>query len=291
MSYLHIGNTPMARYRAESAPSARIFVKQEQFNGSGSVKDRPAYRMIASALDGGTLQKGGLIVEATSGNMGISLAYVAKHFGIKTIFTMPSCMSSGRRRLLERYGAQLVLTDDGGMEEAVKTAERIAIQRNGLYMRQFCNSDNMLAHYFTTAEEILTQCPDIDVFVAGVGTGGTLCGTAKRLKEYNPAIEIIAVEPSESAVISGGKAGKHVIEGIGANFVPQLLDMKLVDRVVQVSGGEAIAEARRLNEEGFCVGYSSGANIAAAKAVATDGSRRGANIVTLFADSGDRYSW
>lgn len=266
-------------------------VKQEQFNASGSVKDRPALNMIVSAVNSGLLSDNGTIIEATSGNMGISLAYIGQQLGYKVILTMPSSMSVERRQMLQKLSAQLVLVDGVGMQPSIDQANIIAdTTANSVQLRQFENIANRTAHSLTTAREILSQTNGkVDVFVAGVGTGGTISGVGMALKQYNSNIEIIAVEPSESAVLSLQHKGAHGIQGIGAGFVPQVLDMSVVDRVITVSTQQAKSMWTTLNSQGYGVGISSGANMAVACQLSAMPSYEGKTIVTLFPDSIDRY--
>lgn len=286
---LNIGNTPLTKYCASGR--ADIMVKQEQFNASGSVKDRPALNMIVSAVNSGLLSDNGTIIEATSGNMGISLAYIGQQLGYKVILTMPSSMSVERRQMLQKLSAQLVLVDGVGMQLSIDQANKIAdTTANSVQLRQFENIANRTAHSLTTAREILSQTNGkVDVFVAGVGTGGTISGVGMALKQYNSNIEIIAVEPSESAVLSLQQKGAHGIQGIGAGFVPQVLDMSVVDRVITVSTQQAKSMWTTLNSQGYGVGISSGANMAVACQLSAMPSYEGKTIVTLFPDSIDRY--
>ena len=273
------------------AGSARILAKLESQNPGGSIKDRICLAMIEAAERDGALCPGGTIVEPTSGNTGIGLAMVAAAKGYRLILTMPDTMSEERRGMLRAYGAELVLTPDSkGMHEAVRRAEQIVADNPGYFMpQQFSNPANPTAHRDTTAREILAQCPTLDAFVAGVGTGGTITGVGTVLKREKPATQIIAVEPSASPVLSGGEPGFHAIQGIGAGFVPGVLDMDVVDRVVSVGDEEAGAHARELaRKEGILVGISSGANCAAALRVAAELGADG-TVVTVFCDTGQRY--
>lgn len=285
---LGIGNTPFMPYEEDF--DADIFFKQENYNASGSIKDRPALAMILQAEQDGILKKGDTIVEATSGNMGISLAYVGLKRGYKVILTMPDTMSAERRELLQGLGAKLVLTDGAkGMQESINKAVELA--KNGaVYLKQFENAQNVNAHYVSTADEIAEAIDRVDVFVAGVGTGGTLVGTGKRLKEIFPGCQVIGVEPASSAVLSGKSASPHAIQGIGANFVPPLYDKSVVDAVMQVSDDEALDLFYLMNKkQGYCCGISSAANVAVCIRLANLPEYKGKNIVTVFPDGDDRY--
>lgn len=286
---LGIGNTPLIPYEEDF--DADIFVKNEAMNASGSVKDRAALAMILDAEENGLLSRGDTIVEATSGNMGIALAYVGVRRGYKVLLTMPETMSVERRQLLQGLGAQLVLTEGAlGMQGSIELAEELSHNKHTLWLKQFENKANLLAHYFSTGEEILSELPKVDVFVAGVGTGGTLCGTALRLKEALPNCEIVAVEPAASPAISLGKKGSHVIQGIGAGFVPSLYQRELVNKVQLVENDEAMDMFFTLNKvQGYCCGISAAANIAVAVRLAKQAEYAGKNIVTLFPDGDDRY--
>ncbi len=287
---LGIGDTPLIPYEEDF--DADIYVKNEAMNASGSVKDRPALAMILDAEEKGLLHAGDTIVEATSGNMGISLAYVGVKRGYKVVLTMPETMSVERRALLQGLGAQLILTEGSlGMKGALELAEQLSSQKNTVWLKQFENPANVLAHYLSTGEEILSQLERTDIFVAGVGTGGTLIGTARRLKVANPNCKIVAVEPASSAAISRGEKGAHAIQGIGAGFVTKLYDASLVDSVQVVTDEEAMDMFFTLNKkQGYCCGISSAANIVAAIRFANDPSCKGKNIVTLFPDGDDRYA-
>ena len=286
---LGIGNTPLIPYEEDF--DADIYVKDESQNASGSVKDRSALAMILQAEEDGVLHKGDTIVEATSGNMGISLAYIGVKRGYKVLLTMPDTMSVERRQLLQGLGAQLVLTEGNlGMRGAIEQAEVFGREHGHVLIRQFQNKANVLAHYLSTADEIVSDLPKIDYFVAGVGTGGTLIGTAKRLKEINTDIKIVAVEPASSPAITKGTSGAHQIQGIGAGFVTDLYDASLVDNVQTVTDDEALDMFYTLNlKQGYCCGISSAANIVVAVRLAQAEENKGKNIVTLFADGDDRY--
>ncbi len=289
-----IGNTPMLRLtRVVGTGDAEVWAKLEGFNPGGSVKDRPALAMIEDAEKKGKLKKGMTIVEPTSGNTGIGLAMVAAVKGYHIILTMPESMTMERRKLLEAYGAELVLTPaDKGMKGAIaKADELLSSSREYFKPDQFGNPANPLVHRRTTAKEILKfmGAKKIDAFVAGVGTGGTISGVGEALKKKYRNITIIAVEPAASPVLSGGQPGRHIIQGIGAGFVPAILNTKIYDEIIQVTNDQAADTARRLaQEEGMLVGVSSGAACwAALQAAARLG--KGKRVVTVFPDVGERY--
>ena len=288
-----IGRTPMVRLSrfAPDAP-ARLLAKLESANPGGSVKDRIAVAMIHAAETGGRLTAGGQIVEATSGNTGIGLAVVAAARGYRLTLTMPESMSAERRALLAAYGAELVLTPAGeGMAGAVRRARQIADEQRAFLPSQFDNPANPQVHRRITAHEIWNDTGgDVDVFVAGVGTGGTITGVGRTLKEKNPAVRVVAVEPAESPVLSGGTAGPHGIQGIGAGFVPGVLDPTVYDDVVRVDVEQARAAARRLaRTEGILAGVSSGAALHAAATVARRAQHAGQTVVVVLPDTGERY--
>lgn len=291
-----IGNTPMLRLRnIEKAEKleACLIAKIELFNPGGSVKDRIALAMIEAEERKGNLVPGGVIIEPTSGNTGIGLAWVASVKGYKLILTMPETMSVERRKLLKALGAMLVLTPGSeGMNGAIRKATELRDNTPGaVILQQFENPANPAAHVSTTAEEIWRDTAgQVDIFVAGVGTGGTLCGTAKGLKSHNPDIKAVAVEPETSPVLSGGKAGPHGLQGIGAGFVPKNFNADVVDGIVTVSDRNAMRAARQLvKSEGLLTGISSGAALFAAISVAKKPENKGKNIVVLFPDTGERY--
>lgn len=291
-----IGNTPLmevARLSQEENLKARLLVKLECFNPGGSVKDRAALSMIEAAERDGTLVPGATIIEPTSGNTGIGLAWIASVKGYRVVLTMPETMSLERRRLLQALGAELVLTPGGeGMSGAIRKAEEIRDNTPGaMILQQFDNPANPQAHLETTAEEIWRDTDGcVDIFVAGVGTGGTLCGTAKGLKSHNPGMTIVGVEPYDSAVLSGGQAGQHGLQGIGAGFVPKNYDAEVVDMIVRVTDDDAIRASRLLTKtEGVMVGISSGAALHAAIQLAKDDANEGKTIVVLLPDTGERY--
>lgn len=286
-----IGRTPLVRLGEEVHGSASIWGKLENNNPGGSVKDRIALSMIAAAEASGKLRPGATVVEPTSGNTGIGLSLVCALKGYKLILTMPETMSHERRRLLGAYGAELVLTPGSmGMRGAIEKAEELSRQPDTYMPMQFRNPANPQAHEETTGPEILDSMEaPIDAFVAGVGTGGTITGVGRVLRRRYPKIEIVAVEPAESAVLSGGNPGPHKIQGIGAGFVPDVLDLSLLSSILKVTAEQAIATTRRLaREEGLLVGISAGANVFAARQVA----KRlgpGKNVVTILCDTGERY--
>ncbi len=287
-----IGNTPLLELgRIVPDGSARILAKLEFLNLGGSVKDRICLAMVEAAEKQGRLKPGATIVEPTSGNTGIGLALVAAARGYHCILTMPETMSTERRSLLSAYGAELVLTADShGMHAAVDKARDLAEANPAYFMpEQFSNPANPETHRRTTGPEILEQAPELDAFVAGVGTGGTISGVGATLRAEKSSVRIVAVEPSASPVLSGGKPGFHAIQGIGAGFVPDNLDADLIDQVLTVSDEEAVETTRRLAcEEGLLVGVSSGANCAAALRIAAELGPR-ATVITMFCDSGQRY--
>ena len=290
------GKTPMmelCNYEKENELRAKIIGKLEFFNPAGSVKDRVAVKMIDEAEKTGILKEGSVVIEPTSGNTGIGLAAVCAARGYKIILTMPETMSVERRSLLGAYGAQIVLTDGKkGMSGAIDKAKELAAQYDGSFIpSQFENAANPQAHYETTGPEIWDDIDgNVDIFVAGVGTGGTISGTGKYLKEKNPDIKIVAVEPKDSPVLSGGKAGAHALQGIGAGFVPDTLDTKIYDEIITVGKEDAFSASRTLaREEGILVGISSGAALCAATLLAKRKENEGKTIVVLLPDSGERY--
>ena len=288
------GQTPLVRLnRVVGETSATVLAKLEFYNPTASVKDRLAISVVNAAEASGELTPGGTIVEATSGNTGIALAMVAAARGYKAILTMPETMSMERRRLLRAYGAELVLTPGPeGMKGAVAAAEKIAAENEGAILaRQFENEANPEIHRRTTAEEIWRDTDgNVDVFVAGVGTGGTLTGTGQALRGKNPVIKVVGVEPLESPILNGGEPGPHKIQGIGANFVPPILDREVYDEILDVNAEQAMAMARRLgSEEGILGGISSGATAYAAVELAKRPEFQGATIVVILASYGERY--
>lgn len=286
-----VGHTPLLEINRQAGNSCRLLAKLECFNPAGSAKDRVARQMIESAEKRGLIQPGGTIIEPTSGNTGIGLAAMAVPRGYRVILTMPDTMSMERRLLLKAYGAELVLIK-GGMAEAVAKAEELAKEIPGSWIAgQFDNPDNPQAHYETTGPEIWEDTEgNVDIFLATVGTGGTLSGTARYLKEKNPNIKVIAVEPAASPLLSGGQAGPHKIQGIGANFIPSNLDRSIYDEVITVSDEDALATSRQLAKtEGILVGISSGAAGWAAMQVAKRPENAGKTLVAVLTDTGERY--
>lgn len=291
-----VGNTPLLEISAiEKSENlkAKVYVKLELFNPAGSVKDRVAKKMIEDAERQGKLKKGATIIESTSGNTGIGLAMAAASKGYKAIFTMPETMSEERRKLLQGYGAKIVLTDGKlGMKGAIQKAEELEKEIEGaIILGQFTNLSNPKAHYETTGQEIWEDTEgNVDIFVAGVGTGGTITGTGRYLKEKNKTVEVIAAEPAKSPVLSGGNAGSHGIQGIGAGFVPDILDTEIYDRIYRIENEQAYEGARMLAyREGVLVGISSGAAVYTAIEEAKKEENAGKVIVALLADTGERY--
>ncbi len=288
-----VGNTPLVRIRNLNKGAAEVVAKVEYFNPGGSVKDRIALAMVEAAEASGVLQPGGTLIEPTSGNTGVGLALVAAVKGYHLILTMPDTMSVERRKLAAAYGAELVLTPGAdGMKGAIAKANELhAATPNSLIPQQFENPANPEKHYSTTGQEILRDTDGkVDVFVAGVGTGGTLSGVGKALREANPEVKIYAVEPDTSPVLSQGHAGPHKIQGIGAGFVPKTLDTSIYDGVIPVSAEDAGATARAAaKEEGLLVGISSGAALFAALELAKKPEFAGKRIVVLLPDTGERY--
>ena len=286
-----IGNTPVVKVNFKDENIADVYVKLEKFNLSGSVKDRAALGMIEAAEKEGLLKEGSVIIEPTSGNTGIALALIGRLKGYKVIIVMPDTMSIERRATLKAYGAELILTDGTkGMGEAIAIAEKLAAENPNYFLpQQFNNKANPEKHYETTGKELLDDFKVIDAFVAGVGTGGTIVGVAKRLKERSKDTKVVGVEPSTSAVLSGEKPGKHSIQGIGTGFIPKNYDASVVDEIVKISSEEAVEYAKKaFHDFGLFVGISSGANIAAAYQVAKK-LGKGKIVVTLAPDGGEKY--
>ncbi len=290
-----VGGTPLLKlsgFSEKSGAKAELFAKLERSNPAGSAKDRVALYMINDAENRGVLKKGGVIIEPTSGNTGIGLAAIGVSRGYRVILTMPDTMSVERRKLIAAYGAEVVLTaGKDGMSGAVAKAKELKEELNGFIPSQFDNPANALAHYETTGPELWNDLDgDIDVFVASVGTGGTLTGVARYLKERRPDVHIVAVEPQESPLLSEGKAGPHKIQGIGANFVPEVLDKAVIDEIVTVSAEEAFQCGRDIaRTEGILVGISSGAVLAAALKLAKHPEYEGKRIAMVLTDTGERY--
>lgn len=288
-----IGNTPLVRINKLAGEGVDVVAKVEAFNPASSVKDRIAASIIDAAEESGALKPGGTIIEATSGNTGIALSMVGAARGYKVVIVMPASMSIERRIIVRAFGAELVLTDPkGGVSAAVAKAEHIRDERpDSIIASQFANPANPAIHVATTGEEIWEDTDgEIDVFVAGVGTGGTISGVAKTLKAKNPNIKVIAIQPAESPLLTGGSAGPHAIQGLMPNFVPDNYDAEIIDEVISVESTEALKFARlAAAEEGLLVGISSGAALAGATAVAARPEFAGKKIVTLLPDTGERY--
>lgn len=288
-----VGNTPLVRINRLAGDNANVIGKLEFYNPANSVKDRIGVAIIDAAEKSGELAPGGTIVEATSGNTGIALAWVGAARGYKVILTMPASMSKERRALLRGFGAELELTEPAkGMQGAVDRAKEIAAENPGsILASQFANEANPAIHRATTGPEIWEGTDGkVDVLVAGIGTGGTLTGAGSYLREQNPDIHLVAVEPEESPLLSGGKAGPHGIQGIGANFVPEVLDTEIYNEVVTVASSDAVDTARRAaHEEGLLVGISAGAALKAASEIAAREEFAGKNIVVIIPDFGERY--
>ena len=288
------GNTPLVNFsRYAEGLCGKILAKLEYLNPAGSAKDRVGKEMILSALEEGRITKESVIIEPTSGNTGIGIASTAAQLGMKVIITMPETMSIERRKLLAAYGAELVLTEGSkGMKGAIEKAQELALQIPGSFIpAQFDNPANANAHYKTTGPEIWDDTDgSVDIFVAGVGTGGTITGTGRYLKEKNPDIKIIAVEPKDSPFLSEGRAGAHGLQGIGAGFVPSILDTEIYDEIITVSTEEAYAAARKaVKTEGILIGISAGAALHAATLIASRPENKDKTVVVLLPDGGERY--
>ena len=291
-----IGNTPLFKldgFKKKYDLKADIYAKVEYFNATGYVKDRIARQMILDAEEAGILKPGSVIIEPTSGNTGIGLSAVGTSRGYKVIIVMPETMSVERRKLMKAYGAELVLTEGAkGMKGAIAKADQLHAEiPNSWIAGQFDNPSNWKAHYTTTGPEIVDALDGkVDIFVAGVGTGGTITGVGKYLKEKNPNVKVVAVEPSASAVLSGNKSGPHKIQGIGAGFIPNVLDTDVYDEIIQVSNEDAFATGASIGKtEGILVGISAGAALYAGLQLAQKEENAGKNIVVIFPDSADRY--
>ncbi|WP_311492116.1 cysteine synthase A [uncultured Anaerococcus sp.] len=284
-----IGGTPLLKLNSlKKEGRADIYVKVEKNNLAGSIKDRIALYMIEDAEKSGKLKKGGTIVEPTSGNTGVALAALAAAKGYKLILTMPASMSIERAKLAMAYGAKVIRTTEGALQGSVDKAKELAEENGYFFPDQFSNPANIKAHYETTGPEILAEITP-DAFIAGVGTGGTVTGTGKRLKEVNADTKIFAIEPAESPLLSGGKAASHKIQGIGGNFIPKNLDFDILDGIVDVKSDDAINMSRQLaKDEGLAVGISSGANVVGAIEIA-DKLGEGKVVVTVLPDTGERY--
>lgn len=286
-----VGGTPLVKINRVISGPATVLAKVEAFEPAGSVKDRIALSIVRAAEASGALKPGGTIVEATSGNTGVGLAMVGAALGYRVIITMPETMSKERRAIMRAFGAELVLTSEGGVAGAVAKAEEIAAATdNAILASQFTNPANPKAHRETTALEILEQAGDLDVFVAGIGTGGTLTGVGTVLRQQRPNVKIFGVEPAESPLLSEGHAAPHKIQGLGPNVVPEVLDQKIWDELLHITSDDALAYARRAaKEEGLLVGISSGAALAAADLLSQRPELEGKTIVTLLPDTGERY--
>lgn len=287
-----IGRTPIVRLKnLEEKGMAEIYIKLEGGNPGGSIKDRAALGMIEEAERKGMLREGSIIIEPTSGNTGIAMALIGRLKGYRVVIVMPDTMSMERRGILRAYGAEIVLTEGAlGMRGAIERAEELSRELEDSFVpQQFINSANPGKHYETTALEILEELPELDAFVAGVGTGGTITGVGRKLREEIEDIRIYAVEPAGSPVLSGGKPGKHSIQGIGAGFIPEIVRMEIIDEVIRIEDAEAFQGARNTAErEGLLLGISSGANIAAAIRIARE-LGEGSKVLTVSPDGGEKY--
>ncbi len=290
-----VGNTPLLqaeRFSSALKLKTTVFAKLEYLNPTGSVKDRVAKNILLQAWDRGEIHKDSVLIEPTSGNTGIGLAAMGQALGLRVIITMPETMSVERQKLIRAYGAEVILTNGAkGMKGAIEQAELLAKETpNAFILGQFVNPDNPGAHYLTTGPEIWEDLEQIDILIAGVGTGGTISGAGKYLKEKNPKLQIIAVEPANSPVLTKGYSGSHGIQGIGAGFIPKTLDVSCYDRVLDVADEDALAMAKLFMEtEGISIGISSGAALFAAVCVARESQNENQNIVVILPDSGDRY--
>ena len=272
-----VGHTPVVKYE-------NIYIKLEGYNPGGSIKDRAAKYMLIKAMENGSLKKGDTIVEPTSGNTGIGLACLGPSLGLKVVIIMPDSMSVERIKAIKAYGAEVILTDGKlGMKGAIDLANKLVKEKDYHIMGQFDNPDNALAHYETTASEIINDFKELDYIVCTIGSGGTITGLAKRLKEVYPNIKVIGVEPDESPLLSKGYAGSHKIQGIGANFIPSILDLKLVDKIITVKSDDCFIEMERLAKKGLFLGISSAAAVIAGKTLGKG------NILVISPDSGLKY--
>ena len=286
-----IGKTPSVRLNhIVSEDMAEVYVKLEYFNPTGSIKDRAAMQMVKEMVLSGQLKKGDTIVEPTSGNTGIGIAMIGAAKGYKVVLTMPDTLSVERRRMLSAYGAELVLTDGTkGMNGAIEKAKELVAEKGYIMLSQFDNPANPLIHRLTTGQEILEDFANLDAFVAGIGTGGTISGVAEAIKDTMPGVRIIGIEPNNSNVLNGGKAGPHKLQGIGAGFIPENLNRALVDQVMEISAEEAFEMTRKLaQEEGLFVGISSGAAVEAALRVGKE-LGKGKRVLVIAPDGGSRY--
>lgn len=286
-----IGKTPLVKINKLNEGKAEIYAKVESFNPAGSSKDRIAYQMIKDYLDSGKITKDTLLIEPTSGNTGIGLAMVSAVLDMKLVLVMPANMSEERKKLIKGYGASLELTDPSlGMQGSIDRANELTkIYEDSIILQQFENPSNPKAHYLTTAKEILEDV-DVDIFIAGIGTGGTISGVAKYLKEKKPNTLVFGVEPLSSNILNGGKAGPHKLQGIGANFIPENLNQELMDAYIDVSDNDAIETSRKLmTKEGIAVGISSGAAMHAALEISKEEKYKNKKIVVLLADTAERY--
>ncbi len=290
-----VGNTPLLqaeRFSSALKLKTTVFAKLEYLNPTGSVKDRVAKNILLQAWDRGEIHKDSVLIEPTSGNTGIGLAAMGQALGLRVIITMPETMSVERQKLIRAYGAEVILTNGAkGMKGAIEQAELLAKETpNAFILGQFVNPDNPGAHYLTTGPEIWEDLEQVDILIVGVGTGGTISGAGKYLKEKNPKLQIIAVEPADSPVLTKGYSGSHGIQGIGAGFIPKTLDVSCYDRVLDVADEDALAMAKLFMEtEGISIGISSGAALFAAVCVARESQNENKNIVVILPDSGDRY--
>ncbi|HMA59734.1 MAG TPA: cysteine synthase A [Halanaerobiales bacterium] len=285
-----IGNTKMVKIdEMNKETNSDIFIKLEGTNPGGSIKDRPVKKMFELAEKRGNLKPGDTVIEPTSGNTGIAIALISKVKGYNAILVMPETMTEERINLMKMYGAEIILTDGSkGMNGSIELAEKLRSENDYLMLDQFKNEGNYLAHYQNTGEEIIEQLMDIDIFAAGVGTGGTVTGVGKKLKEYNKGIKVVALEPANSAVLSGEEPGSHKISGIGAGFIPEIMDTSVIDEVIKITDDEAFDHTKQLlDKEGLFTGISTGANIAGALKLAKRYSNK--KIVTVSPDNGWKY--